>query len=60
MPVLIITRGAEHDELVNIVSGLTAAMQALTHHRRNPNPNPNPNPEPNIVSGLTAAMQALT
>ena len=55
---LIITRGAEHDELVNIVSGLTAAMQALTHHRRNPNPNPNP--EPNIVSGLTAAMQALT
>ena len=58
MPVLIITRGAEHDELVNIVSGLTAAMQALTHHRRNPNPNPDP--EPNIVSGLTAAMQALT
>ena len=27
---LIITRGAEHDELVSVVRGLTAAMQALT------------------------------
>ena len=25
---LIITRGAEHDELVSVVRGLTAAMQA--------------------------------
>ena len=27
---LIITRGAEHDELVSVVTGLVAAMQALT------------------------------
>ena len=31
VPVLIITRGAEHDELVSVVAGLVAAMQGEDH-----------------------------